>query len=164
MKYTAQTYSPETESAKTVRLVFASLVMLLLLFAFNDLDSISMLTAVLIWLTIGCAAAAVISMIANLLRRFSQRISRETIMFAICGVAAACIAAASLRRLSAAGCSCELCAGHSSEFLFYLVPPLAAAALIYLAAGIIRCGAERRRKASSEPDETASASENTDIR
>ena len=162
MKYSAKTDAPETAGKKTVRLVIAALVLLCVLLACSE--KITMLTAVLIWLTLGFAAAAVSSMIAILVRRVDPRFSRETIMFAICGVAAACIAAASLRRLSAAGCSCELCAGHSSEFLFYLVPPLAAAALIYLAAGIIRYGAERRSNAASEPDETASASENTDIR
>ena len=153
MKYTAQAYSPETESAKTVRLVFASLAMLLVLFAFSD----SMLTIVLIWLTIGCAAAAVSSMLATVIRHFTQRISRETIMFAVCGLTGACLAAGSLHRIAEAGCSCEFAAGHSSDYLYFFVPPLTAVALVYLITGIVRGVAGRRSKPDSETATAESA-------
>lgn len=155
MKYTAQTYSPETESAKTVRLIFASVVMLFVLLAFSE--KITMLTAVLIWLTLGCAAAAVSSLIANLIRHVSRRLSREAIICMICGLGGASIAAASLNRIAEAGCSCEYAAGHSAKFLFYLVPPLAAVALVYLIICIVRQVLERRSKAASELDANASA-------
>lgn len=162
MKYSAKTDAPETAGKKTVRLVIAALVLLCVLLACSE--KITMLTTVLIWLTLGFAAAAVSSMIAILVRRVDPRFSREGIMCLLCGLGAACIAAPTLKRIAEAGCSCEFAAGHSAKYLAIFVPPLTAVALIYLNADLVRHASERRRKASSEPDETASASENTDIR
>ena len=155
MKYSAKTDAPETAGKKTVRLVIAALVLLCVLLACSE--KITMLTTVLIWLTLGCAAAAVSSLIANLIRHVSRRLSREAIICMICGLGGASIAAASLNRIADAGCSCEYAAGHSAKFLFYLVPPLAAVALVYLIICIVRQVLERRSKAASEPDANASA-------
>lgn len=142
MTYQKDTDSLDREGAKTIGMIGLSLAVTGLLFAFMesvpaipvnlpDFDP-AYLTLPLVWLFFGMHIAAITGLAAFLIRCVTQKISRDVLIAGISGISGVLLAAYSLKRLSAASCSCSICTGNAHEALSLFVPPLLGVAVLYL--------------------------------
>ena len=97
------------------------------------------------WLIISAASVLATSLIAGLICKKTQRFSRASLMSVINILAAAMIAAVSIRRITNAPHICEFCVGHADDYLRFIVPPMCIVSVVCLIIAI----RQRKRKTAN---------------